>query len=614
MHSENKKANVLDIGTGTGLLSMMAVKCGADSVTACEAFKPVAQCAKQIMRVNGFADTIKLIAKNSLDLNVGSFGDMKQKANILVTEVFDTELIGEGAIQIFEHAHKELLEENCIVVPDSATILRGEVIPDSVQKCVGSPAIHDIQLSQFPVTHFKTIISPTPVIRFDWSGKTTFMKKRNNLAVQKAEQNGTAQVVFMWWDLNMDGEGKIILSCAPYWAHPDIEHHSKNSHSPMKDSIPWRDHWMQAIYFLPNEMQVTKGQELTLVSNHDEYSLWFNIKDNLQVTDMDYAKPLCQCGLHFVFSRTRIGQLNDSRRNKKYLAVLRNKITPDTICLCLSEGSLLGLLAAKMGAKKVYCVSNMNMIQVAFEEFAKQNEIKDRVVFLDDLDEVVERQDEMAKVNLIIGEPFFAPALLPWHNLHFMHAIKKDLHGILPANVAVMPQRAVVNAMAVNFNHLHKIKASLNICEGFDMKFFDEMIKNSSDKADVAVEPQPLWEYTGSAVSLPFAIMEFNVESYNPLISKEAMGQIKFPKDATLNGIAVWIDWYLDGSSNNIVTTGPIMPPEIHQEIKWDMYTRQGVYLLRHPITIKQNDTLHYTVFFSTQDDQFEFRLNGKRI
>lgn len=31
-----EEANVLDIGTGTGLLSMMAAKCGADSITACE--------------------------------------------------------------------------------------------------------------------------------------------------------------------------------------------------------------------------------------------------------------------------------------------------------------------------------------------------------------------------------------------------------------------------------------------------------------------------------------------------------------------------------------------------------------------------------------------------
>lgn len=35
-HGEGRKANVLDIGTGTGLLSMMAAKCGADTITACE--------------------------------------------------------------------------------------------------------------------------------------------------------------------------------------------------------------------------------------------------------------------------------------------------------------------------------------------------------------------------------------------------------------------------------------------------------------------------------------------------------------------------------------------------------------------------------------------------
>lgn len=35
-HAQGQKANVLDIGTGTGLLSMMAAKCNADSIVACE--------------------------------------------------------------------------------------------------------------------------------------------------------------------------------------------------------------------------------------------------------------------------------------------------------------------------------------------------------------------------------------------------------------------------------------------------------------------------------------------------------------------------------------------------------------------------------------------------
>lgn len=35
---------------------------------------------------------------------------MQCRANILVTELFDTELIGEGALPTYEHAHKYLVQ------------------------------------------------------------------------------------------------------------------------------------------------------------------------------------------------------------------------------------------------------------------------------------------------------------------------------------------------------------------------------------------------------------------------------------------------------------------------------------------------------------------------
>lgn len=109
---------------------MMAAKCGADSITACEvnkfinyydiicilylyiiqAFTPMAKCAIKIIQENGFEDKIKLIHKRSTKMTIGKNGDMVKKANILVTEVFDTELIGEGALSTFRHAHENLLE------------------------------------------------------------------------------------------------------------------------------------------------------------------------------------------------------------------------------------------------------------------------------------------------------------------------------------------------------------------------------------------------------------------------------------------------------------------------------------------------------------------------
>lgn len=42
--------------------------------------------------------------------NPNADGDMQEKANVVITELFDTELIGEGALPSYEHAHRNLLQ------------------------------------------------------------------------------------------------------------------------------------------------------------------------------------------------------------------------------------------------------------------------------------------------------------------------------------------------------------------------------------------------------------------------------------------------------------------------------------------------------------------------
>lgn len=75
-----------------------------------QAFSPISECAELVIEENKFSDRITVIHKRSTDMTVGEEGDMPHRANILVTEVFDTELIGEGAVGTFNHAHKHLLE------------------------------------------------------------------------------------------------------------------------------------------------------------------------------------------------------------------------------------------------------------------------------------------------------------------------------------------------------------------------------------------------------------------------------------------------------------------------------------------------------------------------
>ncbi len=125
-------------------------------------------------------DKIQLIEKRSTDIKVGV--DMSERANVLVTEVFDTELIGEGAISTFSHALEHLLVKDCYVIPDNATIYIQIVdskechdwnwlnldrykikVPNDYVSLAGD-ALFDIQLTQFE-GGFKPLTPPLEVFK-----------------------------------------------------------------------------------------------------------------------------------------------------------------------------------------------------------------------------------------------------------------------------------------------------------------------------------------------------------------------------------------------------------------------------------------------------------------
>ncbi|XP_063467686.1 protein arginine N-methyltransferase 7 isoform X10 [Symphalangus syndactylus] len=246
--NRGQKALVLDIGTGTGLLSMMAVTAGADFCYAIEVFKPMADAAVKIVEKNGFSDKIKVINKHSTEVTVGSEGDMPCRANILVTELFDTELIGEGALPSYEHAHRHLVEENCEAVPHRATVyaqlvesrrmwswnklfpirvqtsLGEQVIvpPVDLESCPGAPSVCDIQLNQVSPADFTVLSDVLPMFSIDFSKQVSSSAACHSRQFEPLT-SGQAQVVLSWWDIEMDPEGKIKCTMAPFWAHSDPE-------------------------------------------------------------------------------------------------------------------------------------------------------------------------------------------------------------------------------------------------------------------------------------------------------------------------------------------------------------------------------------------------------
>lgn len=112
-------AHVLDIGTGSGLLAMMAARAGANHVVTCEVVPVIAATAKEIVSQNGFSDRIVVVNKSSSELVVGQ--DIGRRVDILVSEILSSDLLAEDVLPTFEDAHKRLVNDDAIIIPRSAT-------------------------------------------------------------------------------------------------------------------------------------------------------------------------------------------------------------------------------------------------------------------------------------------------------------------------------------------------------------------------------------------------------------------------------------------------------------------------------------------------------------
>ncbi|ESO98227.1 hypothetical protein LOTGIDRAFT_213858 [Lottia gigantea] len=632
IHARGEKAKVLDIGTGTGLLSMMAAASGADQITACEAFEPMAKCAEEIIKKNNYADQIKLIPKRSTEMKSGPGNDMEDRANILVTEVLDTELIGEGAIGTYNHAHKHLLEKKCLVIPRAANMYVQLVSSDFIKKwnvlqpiktsesraispplacckCSGAASLHDIQLDQLDSTLFTPISQPVQVFRFDFASKEGIPEDDNSTVIIKSLNKGSVDAVLMWWDIEVDPQGEVILSCAPRWAHPDGDRLQVIiGISIIKFLAGWRDHWMQAIYYPTVPITVDVNQSVKILSSHDEYSLWFEVVDSHDTTPAELERPICECGIHTSISRTRIGQINDTRRNDVFISVLKQNLTTNSICLCISDGSLLPLMAAQLGAKKVFVIESNPMCERVLKSYINYNRLNDKItVFTKPLEDITAEDLFKYKINVVIGEPFFMSSNLPWENMYFWYAVS-ELRQFMVPDVAILPYQMTIKAVGMQFKDLWKIRAPVGNCEGFDLDIFDNIIQKSSEKSDINVERQPLWEYPGLPLTDPVSIAQLDW-SKSVFDTKPVSSTTKLPFNVSgeLNGIALWVEYQF--SDNNVISNGPLLPVVSETNVRWDYYSQQAVHLYKQPISIQPDQHVDINFHFNPKTGELDFKF-----
>ena len=110
----------LEIGTGAGMLALMAARAGARKVTTCETSSLLALLARQIVEVNGYADRIDVIGKASDDLVVGV--DMDEPADLLFCDIFGDDLLDFNPLAFLADARRRLCKPGARVLPAAGVL------------------------------------------------------------------------------------------------------------------------------------------------------------------------------------------------------------------------------------------------------------------------------------------------------------------------------------------------------------------------------------------------------------------------------------------------------------------------------------------------------------
>lgn len=113
-------ALVLDIGTGTGILAMMAARAGAELVVACERNDVLAALAEKVVARNGLSDRIRVVMGDSAALCVGV--ELPRRADVVVSEICSTDLFREGVIPTMQAARRDLMTESTLCLPRRASV------------------------------------------------------------------------------------------------------------------------------------------------------------------------------------------------------------------------------------------------------------------------------------------------------------------------------------------------------------------------------------------------------------------------------------------------------------------------------------------------------------
>jgi type III protein arginine methyltransferase len=206
---------VLDIGSGSGLLAMMAARAGAREVHSCEMNPVIAKVAQEIVSRNGFADKVTIHNKVSQKLDPDA--DLGGPADLVISEIIGKDLVCEQVLPAMRDAVRRLAKPGAQFIPHSGEIRialahYGKLAKRFVDEACG------FDLSPFNAMHgarfHVQVYDPALELRSDSVSLFDFdFTNRDDhpdtATIDLVSNGGTANGVVQWFRLQMDAQSSF---------------------------------------------------------------------------------------------------------------------------------------------------------------------------------------------------------------------------------------------------------------------------------------------------------------------------------------------------------------------------------------------------------------------
>ncbi|WP_448204393.1 tetratricopeptide repeat protein [Azospirillum sp. sgz302134] len=256
---------VLEIGTGSGIVAMMAARAGAKRVVTCEVNPILARVAKETVANNGYADRVSVVPKLSTQLSVGEGGDLPEKADVFVSELINIGMLAPRMLSVLQHARTHLVKPGGAIIPRASTVYAMLVETPELARINPVRTIDGFDMSTFDVFRspgYQQIDlasdAHTPLtdsftaLDFDFTRNMPEDGQRE--ITVEITREGTCHGVAFWFDLFMDEE--VVYR---------------------SESRARTNHWKQAMTYLESPIRVRPGDRLTVVARYDNNQISFGI-------------------------------------------------------------------------------------------------------------------------------------------------------------------------------------------------------------------------------------------------------------------------------------------------------------------------------------------------